>query len=201
MNQQRKSMSESEEKLPLIKKNESLTVAVVDDEPDILELVTLNLQRAGFKVKGFSEADSFFKYLKNQVLGLELGADDYITKPFSVRELVARVKVVLRRNVQEVKTKVIKIADLIAIDLQKYETFVNGEKIVLTSSEYKILVLLAKRKGWVYARDQILDHLGVHDKGVLDRTVDVHIKNLREKLGPAAELIKNITGVGYKLED
>ncbi|MDA3843836.1 MAG: hypothetical protein PF588_05630, partial [Candidatus Kapabacteria bacterium] len=60
-------MSESEEKLPLIKKNESLTVAVVDDEPDILELVTLNLQRAGFKVKGFSEADSFFKYLKNQI--------------------------------------------------------------------------------------------------------------------------------------
>ena len=247
MNQQRKSMSESEEKLPFLKKNESMTVAVVDDEPDILELVTLNLQRAGFKVKGFTEADSFFKYLKKQipdillldlmlpdadgmevckylknhekyssfpvimltakgdetdkVLGLELGADDYITKPFSVRELVARVKVVLRRNVQEVKTKIIKIADVLEIDLQKYDTFVNGEKIVLTSSEYKILVLLAKRKGWVYARDQILDHLGVHDKGVLDRTVDVHIKNLREKLGPAGALIKNIRGVGYKLED
>lgn len=223
------------------------TIAVVDDEPDILELVTLNLKKSGFRVKDFLDGASFTNYIKNdtpdlvildlmlpdadgmdickslrksdkfasvpviiltakgdemdKVLGLELGADDYITKPFSPRELTARVKAVLRRDDNSFKTKTVKIGEMVELDLQKYDTFVNGQKIELTSTEFRILKLLSQRKGWVYARDQILDYLGVQEKGVLDRTVDVHIKNLREKMGEAGKYIKNIRGIGYKIED
>jgi DNA-binding response OmpR family regulator len=137
----------------------------------------------------------------DKVLGLELGADDYITKPFSPRELTARIKAVLRREDKVFKTQKIKIGNILEIDLQKYETYVEGQKVELTSTEFRILKLLSERKGWVYARDQILDYLGVQEKGVLDRTVDVHIKNLREKLANAGKFIKNIRGIGYKLEE
>ena len=136
----------------------------------------------------------------DKIIGLELGADDYITKPFSVRELAARLKAVLRRDGKSLKSQVIRVNDLLEIDLQKYTVNVNGKSIELTSTEFKILKLLSDRKGWVYSRDRILDVLGSHDKGVLDRTVDVHIKNLRSKLGDAGKYIKNIRGIGYKLE-
>lgn len=225
----------------------SKLIVVVDDEPDIVELVSLNLTKAGFKVRTFEDGEGLFKFLKSNVpdlvildlmlpdadgyeickflkreekfsnmpvimltarseemdkiLGLELGADDYVTKPFSPRELVARVKAVLRRDEKVHKTHKLKIGDILEIDLQKYEVTIEGKKIELTSTEFRILKLLTERKGWVYARDQILDYLGAQDKGVLDRTVDVHIKNLREKLGPAGKFIKNIRGVGYKLEE
>lgn len=223
------------------------TIAVVDDEPDILELVALNLKKSGFKVRDFLDGTSFMRYLSTEipdliildlmlpdadgmdickslrksekfanvpviiltakgdemdkVLGLELGADDYITKPFSPRELTARVKAVLRRDDGTQKTKTLKVADVIELDLQKYETYVSGKKVELTSTEFKILRLLSERKGWVYSRDQILDYLGLQEKGVLDRTVDVHIKNLREKLGDASKYVKNIRGIGYKVEE
>jgi DNA-binding response OmpR family regulator len=221
-------------------------IAVIDDEPDIVKLVSLHLKNAGFEVQGFPDAESFIrslqsrlpdliildlmlpgtggielcKYLKrneefspvpiimltakgeemDRVLGLELGADDYITKPFSVKELVARVKAVLRRQDQEVKTKKLEFGGILTMDLEKYEITVKAKKIELTSTEFKILKLLASKKGWVFTRDQILDYLWGHEKIVLDRTVDVHIKNLRLKLGPAAAFIKNIRGVGYKFE-
>jgi DNA-binding response OmpR family regulator len=235
------------ESSPLMQKGAVKTVAVVDDEEDILELLHVNLKKAGYKVKPFSEADPFLEYLKSnlpdliildlmlpdadgfeickyirknekyaqipvimltargdemdRVLGLELGADDYITKPFSPRELVARVKAVLRREDKVFKTKKIKIGEDLELDLQKYETYTEGKKVELTSTEFRILKLLSERKGWVYARGQILDYLGVQEKGVLDRTVDVHIKNLREKLGKSGRYIKNIRGIGYKLEE
>jgi len=222
-------------------------VAIVDDEPDIVELLTLHLSRAGFKVKTFEDAEGLFRFIKttvpdlvvldlmlpdadgfeickylkkeekyssvpvimltarsdemDKILGLELGADDYVTKPFSPRELVARIKAVLRRDDKIHKSQKLKIGDILEIDLQKYDVYVSNEKIELTSTEFRILKLLSERKGWVYARDQILDYLGVQDKGVLDRTVDVHIKNIREKLGNAGKFIKNIRGVGYKLEE
>ncbi|MCX5812090.1 MAG: response regulator transcription factor [Proteobacteria bacterium] len=221
-------------------------IAIVDDEPDIAELVSINLKKASFRVKELRDAESFFKFLRSEtpdliildlmlpdmdgfevckslksqdkyanipiimltarveetekVLGLELGADDYVTKPFSPRELVARVKAVLRRHTQKEETKKIIIGDLICMDLEKHEVEVEGNKIELTSTEFNILQMLSLKKGRVFSRDQILQNLWGNDKMVLDRTIDVHIKHLREKLGKAGAFIKNIRGVGYKLE-
>jgi DNA-binding response OmpR family regulator len=136
----------------------------------------------------------------DKVVGLELGADDYVTKPFSVKELVARIHAVLRRPGGSEAGPRIVVGPLV-IDLEKFEVAAGGERIELTATEFKILQLLASRKGRVFSRDQILDHLWGTEKAVIDRTVDVHIRNLREKLGAAASLVKNIRGVGYKLEE
>jgi len=137
----------------------------------------------------------------DKILGLELGADDYITKPFSLKEMAARIKAVLRRSDQKNAARIIEIGNVLRIDLDKYEVRVGKDIVELTSTEFKILALFASRKGRVFTRDQILDHLWGQDKIVLDRTVDVHIKNLREKLGPASRFIQNIRSVGYKVEE
>ena len=137
----------------------------------------------------------------DKILGLELGADDYITKPFSFKELASRIKAVLRRYEPSDFLKTIEIGGELIMDIERYETRVGGKPVDLTSTEFKILNFLASKKGRVFSRDQILDHLWGHEKIVLDRTVDVHIKNIREKLGPAARFIQNIRGVGYKVEE
>lgn len=221
-------------------------IAALDDEADILELLRVNLQKAGYRFEGFQEAEDLYRYLarekpslilldlmlpdtdglevcrqirksdelaqvpiimltargdeSDKVVGLELGADDYMTKPFSVKELVARIHAVLRRPGGGEATKRISVGTLV-IDLDKFEVTTEGAKVELTATEFKILQLLASRKGRVFTRDQILDFLWGNEKAVVDRTVDVHIRNLREKLGAAASLIKNIRGVGYKLEE
>ena len=136
------------------------------------------------------------------VVGLELGADDYVVKPFSPRELVARVKSVFRRlNFSDTDEDVIKIGPL-SVNSDKYEVTVEGKSIDLTTTEFKILEVLTQRRGSVFSRDQLLKkkRLWGDDKLVYDRTIDVHIKNLREKLGIAGHMIKTIRGVGYKLE-
>ena len=136
----------------------------------------------------------------DRVLGLELGADDYVVKPFSHKELAARVKAVLRRVHTPEAGGPIAVGEDLVLDPDRFEARWKGKVLELTSTEFRILHLLAAKKGRVLTREQILDELWGHEKIVLDRTVDVHIKNLRDKLGPAAPLVKNIRGVGYKVE-
>ncbi len=137
----------------------------------------------------------------DKVLGLELGADDYVTKPFSVRELVARVKAVLRREKEKHEAKLITIGKILTINPETFEVLVEGKKVDLTTTEFKLLLGLAENRNKVFSRDKLLDYLWGTEKAVLDRTIDVHIAHLREKLGKAAKFIKNIRGVGYKLDD
>jgi two-component system phosphate regulon response regulator PhoB/two-component system alkaline phosphatase synthesis response regulator PhoP len=224
----------------------SYLVYIVDDEPDILELVELNLTKAGFLTETFERAELMVRALANKVpdllvldlmlpdadgmevcrklreqdkyrklpivmltakvalddriQGLDYGADDYITKPFSPQELVARIKAVLRRAEWETFNKVLNIDAGLQIDFNKFEVYVDNAKADLTLTEFKILQLLTKRPGWVYNRQQILDFLWGNDKIVIDRTVDVHVKHLRAKLGRFAGFIRNLRGVGYKFE-
>lgn len=225
----------------------STVIAIVEDEPDIVSLISLHLKKEGFLVKSFLDAQSFYAFLKEEVpdliildlmlpdadgldickfirqkevyaatriimltarssetdkvIGLELGADDYITKPFSPKELVARVKAVLRRGGENGSDDLIEVGDFLTIDKKKYEVALEGRRVDLTATEFRILLLLSTKRGWVFTREQILDHLWGDDKMVLSRTVDVHIKNLREKLQQAKDYIKNVRGIGYKLEE
>jgi len=135
------------------------------------------------------------------ILGLELGADDYVKKPFSPKELAVRVKTVLRRKAPQnaQPENKINIDNKIVIDIDRYEVHVDGELVALTPTEYRILKMLAEKNGNVLKREEILYNLWGNEKIVVDHTVDVHIKHLREKLEPYADLVKNVRGVGYKL--
>jgi DNA-binding response OmpR family regulator len=222
-------------------------IAIVEDEPDILELVRLSLLQAGFRAEGYADASSFFRSLdrkkpdlivldlmlpdadgldvcKNlrmnertsaipivmltakaeetdKVLGLELGADDYITKPFSPKELIARVKAVLRRSEAPPESKEVRVGRHLRLNADRHEVLVDGRPLALTVAEFKILWLLASQSGRVFTREQILDHLWGGEKAVVDRTVDVHIRHLRDKLRENGSLIVNVRGLGYKLEE
>ena len=204
-------------------------IAIVDDEPDILKLISLHLRKAGYQTVELDTANrlwslltekkpglvildlmlpdmdglEIFKRLKqnpetsaqpvimvtakadevDRIIGLELGADDYITKPFSPRELVARVKVVLRRSQSSSSDKLLTPVAGLRIDPRKYTVTLDDEPILLTTTEFKILLILAQNPGQVFSRQQLLDYLWGQEKIVISRTIDVHVKNLREKLG------------------
>jgi len=221
-------------------------IAIIDDEPDILQLVTLQLKKNGFRTAGFADAAGFYDFLKekspdlivldlmlpdsdgievckylkgnaqkaaipiimltaraeefDKVLGLEIGADDYVTKPFSSRELIARVKAILRRTQPAQADNLLKITDGLTIDLQKYEVLADGKPIHLTATEFNLLKIMAQKPGHVFSREHLLELLWGNDKIVVERTIDVHLKNLRDKLGAYGQLINNLRGVGYKLE-
>lgn len=224
------------------------TIAVLDDEEDLLELLKLHLGNAGFSVAAFSDPERLFAYLRghapdllildlmlpgtdglevfrilkrseswsaipvimltarageaDRVLGLEMGADDYLTKPFSSRELTARVRAVLRRSREtagEAGRRAQVGSDLV-IDRDRREVKLDGAKLDLTPAEFGILEALASGIGRVLSRNQLLDRLWGDGKVVTDRTIDVHIRNLRRKLGRRGEIIRNVRGAGYKLE-
>jgi DNA-binding response OmpR family regulator len=136
------------------------------------------------------------------VLGLELGADDYVTKPFSPRVLLARIKAILRRNQSEHPhdRSVIKAHDMV-INPSRHEVKVRQAVVNLTATEFSILEFLAKRPGWVFTREQIIDSVKGTDYPVTDRSVDVQIVGLRKKLGDSGDLIETVRGVGYSFKE
>jgi DNA-binding response OmpR family regulator len=219
-------------------------VLVVDDEPEAVELVAVNLKAAGLEVSTAADGDQALRKARellpdaivldlmlpevdglevckilrrdgatasipiimltakagevDRVLGLELGADDYLTKPFSPRELVLRVKRLLRKTVSE-HEKADRFAwkDL-SIDLPRHEVKVKGKALELTATEFKLLLTLARRRGRVQSRDALLRDVWDYENLIDTRTVDTHMRRLREKLGPAARYLDTVRGVGYR---
>jgi DNA-binding response OmpR family regulator len=230
------------------------TIMVIDDQPEILELVSFTLQKEGYEVIPVEDAEKALQELKDKdvdmfivdimlpnmdgfefvrhiramekhkltpviflsakgeefdkVLGLELGADDYIVKPFSIRELLARIRAVFRRMqlgnvVKEEKPKKIVAKDL-EIDIDKYEVRVKGKKVSLTPLEFDLLRFLAENEGKVFSRDVLLDKLWGYDYFGDTRTVDVHIRRLRTKIeeDPSnPRYVVTVRGKGYKFRD
>ena len=135
----------------------------------------------------------------DKVVGFELGADDYVTKPFSVRELILRIKAVLKRG--DNKKDIVEIdrqfGDL-KIDIDSHEVYVDGDLVNLTALEFKLLIQLVDRRGRVQSREQLLADVWGYSAEVTTRTVDTHIKRLREKLGTMGKYVQTIRGVGYK---
>ena len=135
----------------------------------------------------------------DKVVGFEIGADDYVTKPFSVRELILRVKAVLKRGTEKKDILEVerKFGDL-RIDIDSHEVHVDDSKINLTALEFKLLRQLVDTRGRVQSRDQLLSEVWGYSSDVTTRTVDTHVKRLREKLGPMGKYVQTIRGVGYK---
>ena len=221
-------------------------ILVVDDEADLVELVSYNLKKEGFAVDTASDGETALSKVKkgkydliildlmlpgiqgielcrtlragmktsgipiimltarseevDKILGLEMGADDYMTKPFSPRELAARVKAVLRRFKEKpVIEKIMKIGD-IEIDRERYTVTIRGKSVKLSATEFKLLLFLAERRGKVFSRDQLLDAVWRDEAFVEPRTVDVHIRRLRSNIeaDPAnPRYIKTLRGIGY----
>lgn len=220
-------------------------IVIVDDDPDIVKLMSLGLESEGFRVKGFSCAEDLFGYLNKErpdlilldislpgingfeickslkkkekfssipiimlsgrsaetdkVSGLDIGSDDYIVKPCSINELKARVRAVLRRHGGVDGEKKVCVADKVVMDLQRHEVIVKGKKVELTPVEFRILECLSSRKEHVFTRRRILEFLWGEEKVVIERTIDVHVRHLRKKLGETGKFIENVRGIGYKL--
>ena len=219
-------------------------IIVVEDEPDLVDVVTYNLQREGYSVLAAQRGDEGLNLIRSEgpdlvlldlmlpgmdglsicrqmksdsslseipiiiasakgeesdvVIGLEMGADDYLAKPFSPRELLARIKAVLRRGApRDVSKDRVVIRDLV-IDSAKHEVRIEDEIISLTSTEFKLLYHLASSKGRAFSREQLLNKVVGMGVVVVDRNIDVHIRAVRKKLGNHSNMIQTIRGVGYR---
>ncbi len=221
------------------------SVLVVDDDPDILDLVSFNVSRVGLECLAASGGDEalqivqlrkpdlivldimlpgvsgieILKRLKDdsatrdipvilltakgeevdRVLGLELGADDYVTKPFSVRELVLRIRRVLAWMDPPTETGLLR-CDGITLDGERYEVLVRGAPVRLTNTEFNLLGFLLRNRGRVVSRDSLLEGVWGYRYGGTARTVDTHIQRLREKLGNESACIETVRGIGYRLD-
>lgn len=225
-----------------------ISVLIVEDEPDIAEVVCYNLKKDGFQVhcaatgeeglklarsirpavvvldlmlpgidgldickllKGDKETHSIPVLIlsargeeEHVVKGLEVGADDYLAKPFSPRILCARVKSLLRRvSLPEPQEDDKLVLGALCIDSKRHEVLVQGECVDLTSTEFKILHMLMQKAGWVFSRFQIVDEVHGEDYPVTERSVDVQIAGLRKKLGDHGTYIETVRGVGYRFRD
>lgn len=223
-------------------------IVVIEDEPDIVEVMCYNLQREGYQVSSTTRGDEGLELVRNQspslvildlmlpgmdglsvcqqiksdpltrstpiiivsakgeesdvVIGLGLGADDYIAKPFSPREMLARVKEVLRRGpLQEEQQKDRIVARDLVIDPSRHEVRAAGELVKLTATEFKLIHQLASQPGRAYTREQLLNRVVGEGVVVVDRNIDVHIRSVRKKLGELGEMIQTIRGVGYRFVD
>ncbi|MHC4840579.1 MAG: response regulator [Planctomycetota bacterium] len=229
--------------------SESKHILIIEDEPDIQEILKYNLEKNHFRVSmadtgedGLARAKEVLPDLvlldlmlpgidglevcrrlredqktsdllivmltakgteADIVVGLTLGADDYMTKPFSTSELMARIKAVLRRREPRDarENKQVLTPGPITIDLEKHVATCDGEPLELTLSEFKLLSFLARKKARVFTRDQLLDAVVGPDVFVTARNIDVHIASLRKKLGKAGSLIVTVRGVGYRFEE
>ncbi|MDY7094039.1 MAG: response regulator transcription factor [Acidobacteriota bacterium] len=225
----------------------STRIFIVEDEPDIAEVLEYNLGREGFEVQSFERGDTaltatrrdtpdlvlldlmlpgldgleFARMLKREpatsripvimltakgeevdrIVGLELGADDYITKPFSPREVVLRVKAVLRRhsNGGEETAELLE-AGPVRLDVPGHQLQIGDEEIALTATEFRLLKLLMERSGRVQSRSRLLSDVWGYAEDVDSRTVDTHIRRLRRKLGDEATRIETVVGVGYRFK-
>jgi len=225
----------------------SKRILIVEDENDVVDLLTLNLRKAGgFLISkagdgatGLTKARAekpdliildlmlpkipgleVCKILKSEaatrhipilmltaraeeidrVVGLECGADDYVTKPFSPREIVLRIKAILRRGTAEEADDRLS-AGPITIDPARHEVLVNGKRVELTSLEFKLLRTLMQRRGRVQERDRLLNEVWGYESVIDTRTVDTHVRRLREKLGKAGDVIETVRGFGYRVRD
>ena len=193
----------------------------VEDDAGIRELVVYTLQNTGMEARGFADGTALFSALRNEkpdlilldilltaknteydkVIGLDSGADDYIAKPFGMMELVARVRAVLRRTQDAVSpAEHVLLSDgPISLDERAHTVCVSGQPVQLTLKEYQLLTLLMKNQGAVLTRDVLLENIWGYGSESETRTVDVHIRTLRQKLGDGGALIETVRGVGYRM--
>jgi two-component system phosphate regulon response regulator PhoB len=137
----------------------------------------------------------------DRVVGFELGADDYIVKPFSVRELVLRIQAVLRRASGDEQPQPVLEFGVLKVDREAHRAWVDDKEVELTALEFKLLLMLHDRRNRVQTREALLQDVWAIDADITTRTVDTHVKRLREKLGPAGEYIETVRGVGYRFAD
>ena len=182
-------------------------IYIVEDDTNIQEIEAIALKNSGHSVEQFDDAAHFYKKLEEKlpdlaihmVRGLDIGADDYIKKPFSIIEFITRVKAILRRTLEQPDDKYMTIGDIF-LDNERHVVYVDNKGIELTYKEYELLKLLMHNAGIVLTREKIMERVWDTEFEGESRTVDMHIKTLRKKLGDSSRHIKTVRNVGYVME-